>query len=120
MFCCLFNLRYIVSLPLCEMEDYEKRAFLHSLQTSLWKRAACRSAPIIFVVFCCLRLFLWHLMAFGLAALNGIEWQRTPKECLMTGALPFSDHRERLSFFVIQRVQRAIAILLRSMYSVPF
>ena len=31
----------------------------------------------------------------------------------MTGALPFSDQRERLPFLVIQRVQRAIAILLR-------
>lgn len=30
------------------------------------------------------------------AKLNGIEWQRTPKECLMTGALPFSDQRERM------------------------
>ena len=46
-------------------------------------------------------------------ALNGIEWLRSPKDCLMTGALPFSDHRERLPFVVIQRVQRAIAILLR-------
>ena len=50
-------------------------------------------------------------MAFGLSALNGIEWQRTPKECLITGALPFSECNERMSFIVIQRPTGANAIL---------
>ena len=31
----------------------------------------------------------------------------------MTGALPFSEWNERLPFIAIQRVERAIAILLR-------
>ena len=76
-------------------------------------------------------------MAFGLSALNGIEWQCTPKECLITGALPFSECNERMSltyglppshlgkvckhtllsvwrrFIVIQRPTGAHAILLR-------
>ena len=38
-------------------------------------------------------------------ALNGIEWQRTPKECLIRGALSFSECNERMSFYVIQRTK---------------
>ena len=50
-------------------------------------------------------------MAIGLSALNDIEWQRTLKECLITGrichsarvtsechSLPFSEQSERMSF----------------------
>ena len=38
-------------------------------------------------------------------AFNGIEWQRTPKECLISGALPFSECNERMPFVVIQRTK---------------
>ena len=44
---------------------------------------------------------------------DGIEWQRTPKECLIRGALPFSECNERMSFVAIQRPMGAYAILLR-------
>ena len=36
---------------------------------------------------------------------DGIEWQRTPKECLIRGALSFSECNERMSFIVIQRTK---------------
>ena len=35
--------------------------------------------------------FLMTLNGIRAYALNGIEWQRNPKDCLMTGALPFSE-----------------------------
>ena len=45
-------------------------------------------------------------------AKNGIEWH-SGFQPLMTGALPFSECNERLSFVAIQRPTGAYAIMLR-------
>ena len=41
-------------------------------------------------------------MTFGLSALNDIEWQRTPKECLITGAFAI---KRPTGAFAIQRAK---------------